>query len=117
MMTRKGYEGIKTRKVAILAADGVDGETVANMKKKLMDAGARVKIIGHGLGEIVVMGGQIIAVDHGIVTIPSILFDAVYIPGGAQSVAALKELDEVGILDGMLHVLIRLALSSNRKAS
>lgn len=94
MLILKGTEGIKTRKVAVLAADGVDGNAITQMKQALMDAGARVKIIGHGLGEIVSMGGQIIAVDHGIVTMPSVLFDAVYIPGGAQSVAALKELDE-----------------------
>ena len=39
-------EGIATRKVAILAADGVDDAAVAGMKKALTAAGAQAKMVG-----------------------------------------------------------------------
>ncbi|MGZ8200329.1 MAG: catalase HPII [Methylosarcina sp.] len=94
MMALTGSKGIRTRKIAILAADGVDGEAISDMKRELAEAGARAKIIGPRLGEIVAAGGKIIAIDHGIDTMPSVVFDAVFIPGGEQSVASLMQLDE-----------------------
>jgi catalase len=94
MLSLTGKEGIKTRKIAILAADGVDGKAIADMRQALADAGAQTKIIGLRLGEIAAADGQGVPIAHRIDTMPSVVFDAVFIPGGAPSVASLIELDE-----------------------
>ncbi|MEP6699886.1 MAG: catalase [Bacteroidota bacterium] len=85
--TRK--DSIKTRKIAILAANGVNRETLSQMKKALMAEGAVAEIIAPKLGEITAEKGAAIAVDKNLMTVSSVLYDAVYIPGGKKSVAAL----------------------------
>ncbi len=81
---------IKTRKVAILAADGVDAVAVAGMKKALEAAGAQAKVIGPRLGALKAVDGAKVPVDFSLMTVASVLFDAVYVPGGDGSVSALK---------------------------
>ncbi len=81
---------IKTRKVAVLAADGVDEAAVAAMKKGLLAAGAQAKIIAPHLGMIAGAKGGEIKVDFSLLTSSSVLYDAVYVPGGEASVATLS---------------------------
>ncbi|MES2536315.1 MAG: catalase HPII [Pseudomonadota bacterium] len=83
-------DGIKTRKVAILAADGVDGKAIAEMKAALQGAGAMAKVIAPHMGTLRSTSGDAVAVDHTITTMPSIAFDAVFVPGGEQSIATLR---------------------------
>ena len=77
--------GIKTRKVAILVADGVETATIKRIQQDLADAGAMCKIIGAHLGSVSTGGGRQLVVDHTFINMPSIMFDAVLIPGGAQN--------------------------------
>jgi len=86
VVTKPG--SIATRKVAFLAADGVDGAAVTAMKKALNAAGAVVNIVAPRLGTLKATGGDV-TVDHRLVTMPSIAYDAVFIPGGARSIATL----------------------------
>ena len=79
----------KGRKVAILVADGVDGAAVAAMKATLKKAGVTALVLAEHLGTVASTNGEPLAVDHTIVTMPSIGFDAIYVPGGADSAAAL----------------------------
>jgi catalase len=79
----------KSRKVAILAADGVDGAAVAAMKAAVYKAGAIALVVAPHLGTLKSASGEAVAVDHTIVTTPSVVFDAVFVPGGAASVKAL----------------------------
>jgi catalase len=81
---------IKSRKVAFLAADGVDDDALNVMKNALEAEGAMVKIVSPSLGEIKTAGGAEVKVDKTFLTSASVLFDAVYVPGGRQSVDALK---------------------------
>src|SRR5688500_10941483 len=81
----------KSRKVAILAADGVDGAAVDAMKKALTAAGAVPKVIGPRGGTLNGGRGARIPVDFSLLTVGSVLFDAVFVPGGADSVKALTE--------------------------
>ena len=81
---------IKTRKVAILAADGVDEAAVNGMKKALLEAGAHGKVIAPRLGMLKGAKQTDIAIDFSFLTAGSVLFDAVYIPGGELSVEILK---------------------------
>ena len=45
-------ESIKTRKVAILAADGVDDTALSSMKQALAAAGAQAKVVAPRLGSL-----------------------------------------------------------------
>ena len=86
---------IKTRKVAFLLADGFDDDSVLEMKKSLMTAGARVCTVAPHLGTLMSAGGQIANADFSFLTASSVLFDAVYVPGGEASVNTLKGVLEV----------------------
>lgn len=82
-------DSIKTRQVAILAADGVDAAALTAVKNALMAAGAQTKIIAPKLGTIKAADGKEIPVDQSFLTAASVVFDAVYVPGGEKSVSAL----------------------------
>jgi len=80
---------IKTRKIAILAGDGVNESDVSAMKKALTNEGAIVNVVAPHGGFIAGAKGGQICVEHSLLNAASVLFDAVYIPGGAASVNAL----------------------------
>jgi len=79
----------KTRKVAILAADGVEEDAVGTMQRALTAAGAISKIVAPHGGTLEGAGGGEVPVDFSLLTVGSVLFDAVFIPGGAPSTRAL----------------------------
>ncbi|MEA2204164.1 MAG: catalase [Blastocatellia bacterium] len=87
-------DSIKTRKVAVLLADGFDDEAVTTMSKALLTAGAMPKTVAPRLGVVTGAGGEQLKVDCSFLTGSSVLFDAVYVPGGEASVAALVQKDE-----------------------
>lgn len=82
--------GIVTRKIAILAADGVDDITIIGMKKALTNAGAQAKVVAPRLGSVKGLKGGQVAIDFSFLTAGSVLFDSLYLPGGEQSVEILK---------------------------
>lgn len=84
-------DGIKTRKVAILGADGFDDAAVATMKKALTEAGAQAKLVAPRLGVLKSAKGAEAKVDFSLLTASSVMFDAVYVPGGEKSVKALQK--------------------------
>jgi catalase len=81
---------ISSRKVAILVANGVDDKAVAAMKAALEAQGAHAKVLGPTSAPVTTAGGQPLAVDASQEGLPSVAFDAVFIPGGAASVKALS---------------------------
>ena len=83
-------DSIKTRKIAFLVADGFDDAAVADMKKALMTAGALAVTVAPRLGVLTGAAGEECKADFSFLTASSVLFDAVYIPGGDASAAALK---------------------------
>ena len=82
--------GIATRKVAILAEDGVRGAEVAAVKKALLAGGAVPEVVSGSLGALEADDGSSIDVDKTLLTVDSVLYDAVYVPGGEESIAALE---------------------------
>jgi catalase len=84
-------DSIKSRKIAFLAADGVDGKALTAIKAALTAQGAHVDVIARALGTIKGADGEAIAVDKSQLTVDSVTYDAVFIPGGAASIAALKK--------------------------
>jgi len=86
---RTGVTGdITGRKVAILAADGTSARDVKTMKAALERAGAQGLVVAGKLGVLKGAGGQI-EVDHTSLTMPSVVFDALYVPGGAAAATTL----------------------------
>lgn len=83
--------GMKGRKIAILVGPGFDGETVRTLSDALVKQGAMPKLIGTRAGDIDSSSKEPHSVDHSLPTVGSVLFDALFVPGGAKSVAALKE--------------------------
>jgi catalase len=82
---------IRTRKVAVLAANGFDSGELAAMQKALTAAGAVVKIVAPTMGVLSGTKGDEAAVDFAFFNTASVLFDAVYVVGGEESVEALTK--------------------------
>lgn len=81
---------VKSRKIAVLAADGVNADSLNKVKTALTKAGAVVEIIAPRLGQLKSAQGSEIQVDQSFLTAASVLFDAVYVAGGKDNVAAIK---------------------------
>lgn len=81
---------IKTRKIAFLVADGFDDAAVLEMKQALMTAGAMALTVAPRLGVLTGANGEKVKADFSFLTGSSVLFDAVYVPGGEASLASLK---------------------------
>lgn len=80
---------IKTRKIAFLVADGVDGDSIVEMQKALVLAGATIELIGAHHGKITTATKQSLLVDESLLTSCSLFYDAVFVPGGKKSIDAL----------------------------
>ena len=84
-------DSVKSRRIAILAADGFDRSQVMAMQQALQNAGASSKIVSKFGGTIRSAEGHEMDVDKMFVAAASIMFDAIYIPGGAKSIESLKQ--------------------------
>jgi len=80
---------VQTRKVAILADDGCDDGDLNALLRGLSAAGAQAKVVAPRLGYIISSEGNDIKVHSSLLTTSSVLFDAVFVPGGEKSSAAL----------------------------
>ena len=99
-MVNTNKSTIQTRQVAILAADGVNGESLHIVREALKAAGADSHIISPRQGHIISQNDKPIPVDHSFLTTASVLYDAVYVPGGTNNVATLEaEPDAVHFLN------------------
>lgn len=83
-------DNIKTRKIAFLAADGVDADSLNIVKDALTAAGAIVEIISPRLNYIISENDINLPVDQSFLTAASVLYDAVYVPKGINSVATIE---------------------------
>ena len=84
-----GDGGIRSRKVAMLIADGVEGESIAALRAALLEAGAVPRLIGPTLGTYKTAAGDTIEADASLENEPGFLFDALILPDGADAVAML----------------------------
>jgi catalase len=91
---------IKSRQIAILAANGVNEADLNSIINKLTAEGAQAKIIAPKAGSIKGDKGTAIIVGKSLLNASSVMFDAIYIPGGAASVnALLNEPDAIHFID------------------
>jgi catalase len=84
-------DSIKSRKVAILINNGFNHEQLMNVKQALTAQGAHPKIVSMFKGMVKSADGQEVEVDKSHITTGSIMFDAIFIPGGKESVEAMKK--------------------------
>lgn len=78
------------RKVAILACDGVDDINLNTIIAALKAEGAGYDVISSRLGFISGISGASVPVDKALLTSASVFYDAVYVPGGSNSVGSLE---------------------------
>jgi catalase len=83
---------LSTRKVAVLAADGMDMLSVRRVLQELSEAGLQCLVIAPHLGHIGTASGRSLAVNFSLVSMSSVMFDALLIPGGEASAQALGQL-------------------------
>jgi catalase len=84
-------DSIKTRKIAFLVDEGVNDDSVVMLQDALLDQGAVVELIAPRLGTITGKNNTIIPVNKSLLTAASVFYDAVYVPGGANSVGSLAK--------------------------
>ncbi|GLU50047.1 catalase [Nocardiopsis ansamitocini] len=119
------------RQIAVLVADGVGGDAVAAFRDAMTGRGAVVELLAPVDGQVRASNGSSLAVDRAMSTVASVLYDAVLVAGGADSVATLgsdggalffvteafKHAKPVAALDEGVDLLGRLPLPRLRTAA
>ena len=81
---------IRSRKVAILLLPGADAGDISHIIDVLNREGAMTKLIGPSSAAVKTSDGNTLMPDASFATMPSIAFDAVFVPGGAGVADALR---------------------------
>jgi catalase len=87
LMARPGQTGIATRRVAIFVASGVDGDAVMAMYSSLLAGGAVPRLVGTKMGAVKNTVGAALEVEVSVEASPAVLYDAVIVPDGTQTMA------------------------------
>jgi catalase len=93
LKARPGEAGIRTRRVAILVAQGAEAAPITQLQQALLEAGAVPRLIGPRLGSYASAEGETLEADASLENNPMVLFDALVLPSGKQ---AIEELAQVG---------------------
>lgn len=88
------HDSIRSRKIAVLLADGFAAKDLAAIRKVLESAGATVEIVAPKLGMVSSSDGKSVSATKNFLTACSVFYDAVFIPGGSSSVDTLRGIDE-----------------------
>jgi catalase len=94
LFSRPGDGDIKTRRVAILVAEGVDGEPLVRLHDELGKRGAVPRFVGALLGGVTTTSGERIEVEISIDASPGAVYDAVVLPDGKDAVDRLSQLGQ-----------------------
>ena len=114
LFARPGDGSIRTRRVGILIADGVDGASAMALHAGLLAAGAVPRYVGPRLGLVHAENGESIEVEVTLETLPSVLVDAVAVPGGDPAAKTLRNLGQAAefIVNAYRHCKPILALGA-----
>ncbi|MEU8799824.1 catalase [Spirillospora sp. NPDC048819] len=82
---------VEGRQIAILVADGVDSAAVAAVGEALTEAGAVCEVLAAEDGFVQAANGAQVEVTRAMPTVASVLYDAVLVPGGEESVRTLAQ--------------------------
>jgi catalase len=89
LLARPGSTGIRTRRVAVLSGDGIDGDMVRALYASLLEDGAQPRLAGQMLGKAVSISGEALEIEITFEAAPSVLYDGVIVPDGGELAAAL----------------------------
>lgn len=88
-MLEAGEGSVRTRRVAILVAEGVDSASLKPIQHVIEAAGVQCTVVGFRLGTVTSASKRQITVDATFAAMPSVMFDAVLVPAGQDGVDAL----------------------------
>ncbi|SDA19582.1 catalase [Nitrosospira sp. Nsp18] len=116
LFARPGESSIRTRRIAILVADGVDGKSAAALYAGLSSEQAVPRFVGARLGAVQAVDSDAIEVDATFETMPSVLFDALVVPGFREGSKVLAHSAEAAqfIKDQYRHCKPILVLGNGR---
>jgi catalase len=86
----KPATSIKGRKVAVLAADGTDASHVRALMTDLKSKGAIAHVIAKTAGMIQLLDGTSLKVNKPAPNAASVIYDAVFVPGGSGAVVVAQ---------------------------
>jgi catalase len=81
---------IRSRKIAILAADGVNSADITRLESALKEKGATAEVVAPHLGQLRSTSSDTLRIDKSLATTASVMYDAVYVPGGKESLDQLQ---------------------------
>jgi len=84
-------DDIATCKIAILVANGFNGDDYVELRKLLEEKNATVALIAPHGGKIICNKKNQYDVDAFLSTTESVLYDALYVPGGKEAIKTLME--------------------------
>src|SRR5206468_1290579 len=84
-----GDGSIRTRRIALLVANGIEGAELQALHEGLTRLGAVPRYVGPRLGGIETAEGDVIDVEVTLETSPSVLYDAVVVPAGKAGIGVL----------------------------
>jgi catalase len=93
LFSNPGDGSIRTRRVALMVANGFNGPAAKAIHAALVEGGAVPRYVGARLGTVTSEDGEPLEVEVTFETMPSVLFDALVIPDGKE---AIKTLSNVG---------------------
>ncbi len=85
-----GDGSVRTRRIAILVADGADAGAIEHIGSALRAAGATAKLVGPRIGPFAVADGSLDA-DASLASDAGVLFDALVLPGGKAATKTLAQ--------------------------
>jgi catalase len=90
LFARPGDGSIRTRRVAILVADGCEGASLTELADRLTGACAVPRFVSTTLGSIQPASGDAIEIDISLEAAPAVLYDALVLPDGTDAINTLR---------------------------
>ena len=87
LLARPGQTGVKGRRVALFVANGVDDKLVKSLYAELLKDGAVPRLVGNLLGKVTAADGDPLDVEISIEAGPSVMYDGLIVPNGAEALA------------------------------
>ncbi|MGK3113576.1 catalase HPII [Candidatus Pantoea formicae] len=97
---------IKGRQVALLLSDGVKSADVLAVLQSLKAAGVHTKLLAPYMGQVVADDGSILPVDATFAGLPSLTFDAVFVPDGNVDALLLSGDSRYYLLEAYKHLKV-----------
>jgi catalase len=91
LKARPGDGAITARKIALLVAPSMVGDSMAQVQADLLAEGAVPRLVGLHIGPVATLDGQTLQADASLENEPGFLFDALVLPDGQAAVDALAQ--------------------------